>query len=171
MQALSTLGMQCPPSSLSILKKTAKKSVRRVMRACGCIEFYKSPFVPGAPKLFRQLLPRALQWMKGLSSPPHWGTPPAMCPSAGALKICSLSKSDGNPENKFDFPPHKDISYKEPSRLSMAVCTFFLASKMVYRASTSIWPFVRIPVPLPQLWQYNFFVGPCGESDQGTDRD
>lgn len=81
--------------------------------------------------------------------------------SAGAWKTRSLSKSDGNLENKIWLPTTylEDISYKEPSRLSVAAWTFFLASKMVYRASTSIWLLVLIPVPPPQLWQYNIFCG------------
>ena len=56
-----------PPFLALYSQENSRKICKRVTRACGCIEFYKSPSVPGAPKLCRQLLPRALQRMKGES--------------------------------------------------------------------------------------------------------
>lgn len=48
-------------------QENSRKICERVTRAHGCIEFYKSPSVPGAPKLSRQLLLWALPRMKGES--------------------------------------------------------------------------------------------------------
>lgn len=56
-----------PPFLASDPQENSRKICKRVTRACGCIEFYKSPSVPGAPKFCRQLLPQALQRMKGES--------------------------------------------------------------------------------------------------------
>lgn len=98
--------MQFPPSSLSILEKTAEKSVRRVTRACGCIEFYKSPFVPGASKLCRQLLPRALPWMKEGSSLEHVG------------KACKQPSTSRNPPC---HAPHQQVPEKSAHSANLMV--------------------------------------------------
>lgn len=53
-----------PPLPRFLSPRKQQKTCDGVMRACGCIEFYKSPPVSGAPELCRQLLPRELQRMK-----------------------------------------------------------------------------------------------------------
>lgn len=79
-------------------QENSRNICKGVMRACGCIEFYKSPPVLGAPKLCRQLLPWALQRTKrehgGAAFHIEEPTQPHM------QKTRLLSKSDGSLENK-----------------------------------------------------------------------
>lgn len=68
------------------------------MRARGCIEFYKSPPVLGAPKLCRQLLPRALQRTKGERRGAAFHVEEPTRPHTQKPRL--LSKSDNSLENK-----------------------------------------------------------------------
>jgi len=56
-----------PPFLAFHPQENSRRICGSVTRACSCIEFYKSPSVPGAPKLCKQLLPQALQRLKGES--------------------------------------------------------------------------------------------------------
>lgn len=141
---------------------------RRVMKACSCTEFYKSPSVLGVSSLCRQLLPQEVQRMKVESQEPtlqHLGKVRNPQPHSDQQVSGKWDKPDGHLENK-------DLENKlRRNFLQGTAETFFLASKLVSESMYPIWLLFLTPVPLPWLVRAIFFMGPCGESDQGTNSD
>lgn len=145
------------------------------MRASSCTEFYKSPSVLGVSSLCRQLLLQELQWMKVESQEPtlqHLGKV--------SERLFTLRNpqphSDQQVSGKWDKPDghleNKDLKNKLRRNLLQGTTeTFFLASKLVLESMYPIWLLFLTPVPPPWLVRVIFFMGPCGESDQGTNSD
>lgn len=102
MSGLGTLNMQRLLPHFPSPRKQ-QNICKRVMRACSCTAFYKSPSVLGVSSLCRQLLPQEVQWMKVESQEPtlqHLGKVRNPQPHSYQQVSGKWDKPGGHLENK-----------------------------------------------------------------------